>query len=71
MLLMTALVLILITGVIVDVLICLHMIGKHQQRMLYKLQRPPQTDWLSRDMAVNPLHRIRSGKRQHAREHLG
>ena len=43
-LLITALVLILITGVIVDVLICLHMVSKHQQRILYKSQRPRKQD---------------------------
>ena len=43
-LLITALMLILITGVIVDVLICLHMVSKHQQRILFKLERPRKQD---------------------------
>ena len=39
-LLITALVVVLITSVIVDFLICLHMVGKHRQRVLFRLQGP-------------------------------
>jgi len=39
-LLITALVLVLITGVIVDFLICLHMLERHQQRILFRMQGP-------------------------------
>ena len=39
-LLITALVLVLTTGVIVDFLICLHMVEKHRHRILFRLQSP-------------------------------
>ena len=41
--LLTALVPVLATGVIVDVLIRLHVVGKHQQRILYKFATHKQT----------------------------